>query len=416
MQKTLMTSWPLFFGLAMLMIGNGLQGTLLGVRANIEGFSTMTIGLIMSLYYVGFLLGSIWVPKLIQSVGHIRVFAALASLASGAVLFHGVFKDPVIWCVVRVFTGFAYAGLYIVIESWLNQAASNENRGKIMALYLIILYSGMAVGQFLLNVADPAQVELFVLTSVLVTLAVLPISLSSRPAPAFVTPERVSIKKLYQISPLGIAGVMISGFASSALFSIGPVYASAMGLSVVQISAFMASFIIGGVALQAPIGWLSDKFDRRKILIGVSGATGAACLIAYVASLISATALIMVMPLIGGTALAIYGLSISHTNDHLQGGQIIAASATLILLNGGISIIGPFSATGAMSLLGTNVFFMYVGIIYLGLMAFGLYRARKAPPVPLDEQGNFVMMQERNSPIIMQIAEETDETMRKMKE
>lgn len=416
MQKTLMTSWPLFFGLAMLMIGNGLQGTLLGVRANIEGFSTMTIGLIMSLYYVGFLLGSIWVPKLIQSVGHIRVFAALASLASGTVLFHGVFEDPIVWCVVRVFTGFAYAGLYIVIESWLNQAATNENRGKIMALYLIILYAGMAVGQFLLNIADPAQVELFVLTSVLVTLAVLPISLSSRPAPAFVTPVRVSIKKLYQISPLGIMGVLISGLASSALFSIGPVYAAAMGMSVAQISTFMASFIIGGVVFQAPIGWLSDKFDRRKILIGVAGATGIACLIAYVASLISVTMLIFVMPLIGGTALAIYGQSTSHTNDHLESGQIIAASATLILLNGGISVAGPFSATGAMSLFGTNVFFIYVGVMYLGLMVFGLYRAHKAPPVPLEAQGDYVPMQERSSPILMQIAEETDETMKKMKE
>lgn len=415
MHKTLFSSWPLFFGLAMLMIGNGLQGTLLGVRANIEGFSTMTIGLIMSLYYVGFLLGSIWVPKLIQSVGHIRVFAALASLASGTVLFHGIFSDPTVWCVVRIVTGFSYAGLYIVIESWLNQAATNENRGKIMALYLIVLYAGMAVGQFLLNVADPAQVELFVLTSVLVTLAVLPISLSSRPAPAFITPVRVSIKKLFQISPLGIAGVLISGLASSALFSIGPVYASAMGMSVAQISTFMATFIIGGVAFQAPIGWLSDKFDRRKILIGAAGVTGTACLIAYGASLVSTTMLIAVMPMIGGAALSIYGLSTAHTNDHLQGGQIIAASATLILLNGSISVVGPFTATGMMSIFGTNVFFVYVGAIYLCLMVFGLYRTRKSPPVPLDEQGDFVPMQERNSPILLQIAEESDETMRKMR-
>lgn len=416
MQKTFMTSWPLFFGLAMLMIGNGLQGTLLGVRANIEGFSTLTIGVIMSFYYVGFLLGSIWVPKLIQSVGHIRVFAALASLASGTVLFHGIFENPIVWMAVRVFTGFAYAGLYIVIESWLNQAATNENRGKIMALYLIILYAGMALGQFLLNVADPAEVELFVLTSVLVMLAVLPISLSSRPAPAFITPERVSIKNLYRVSPLGIAGVLLSGLASSALFSIGPVYAAAIGMSVAQISMFMAVFIIGGVVFQAPIGWLSDKFDRRKVLIGVSGAAGISCMLAYIAGLSSTGLMIATMPLIGGTALAIYGLSASHTNDHLQGGQIIAASATLILLNGSISIIGPFMVTGAMSAFGTATFFMYVGAVYLALMGFGLYRTRRAPPVPLDEQGEYVMMQERNSPIIMQIAEESDETMKKMRD
>lgn len=414
MQKTLLSSWPLFFGLAMIMIGNGLQGTLLGVRANIEGFSTMTIGLIMSLYYVGFLMGSIFVPKLIQGVGHIRVFAALASLASTTVLFHGIFDQPWIWCVVRVATGFAYAGLYIVIESWLNQAATNQNRGKVMALYLIILYAGMTLGQFLLNVADPADVELFVLTSILVTLAVLPISLSSRPAPVFATPERVSIKKLYEYSPLGIAGVMISGLASSALFSIGPVYAAEMGLSVSQLATFMAAFISGGVIFQAPIGWMSDKFDRRKVLIGVTVMTAALCGLAWFVSLHSTAALIAVMPLIGGTALAIYGLSVSHTNDHLQPAQIVAASATLILLNGGISIVGPFMATGSMSVFGTNSFFVYVGIIYAFLGVFGIYRACKAPPVPLEEQGSYIPLQERNSPIIMQIAEDSAETMKKM--
>lgn len=414
MQKTLLSSWPLFFGLAMIMIGNGLQGTLLGVRANIEGFSTMTIGIIMSLYYVGYLMGSIFVPKLIQSVGHIRVFAALASLASTTVLFHGIFDQPWIWGIVRVATGFSYAGLYIVIESWLNQAATNQNRGKVMALYLIILYAGMTLGQFLLNVADPADVELFVLTSILVTLAVLPISLSSRPAPVFATPERVSIKKLYEYSPLGIAGVLISGLASSALFSIGPVYAAEMGLSVSQLATFMAAFISGGVIFQAPIGWMSDKFDRRKVLIGVTGMTAILCALAWFVSLHSTAALIAVMPLIGGTALAIYGLSVSHTNDHLQPGQIIAASATLILLNGGISIIGPFMATGSMSAFGTNSFFLYVGVIYALLAGFGIYRTCKAPPVPLEEQGSHLPLQERNTPIIMQIAEDSADTMRKM--
>lgn len=416
MQKTLASSWPLFFGLAMIMIGNGLQGTLLGVRANIEGFSTMSIGVIMSMYYVGYLLGSLFVPKLIQGVGHIRVFAALASLASTTVLFHGIFSDPIIWGIVRVFTGFAYAGLYIVIESWLNQAATNENRGKVMALYLIILYAGMTLGQFLLNVADPADVELFVMTSILVTLAVLPISLSSRPAPTFATPVRVSIKKLYEYSPLGIAGVMISGLASSALFSIGPVYAAEMGLSVSQLSTFMAAFIAGGVIFQAPIGWLSDRFDRRKVLIGVTALTGLFCFFAYLASLHSMYAVIAIMPLIGGTSLSIYGLSVSHTNDHLSSGQILAASATLILLNGGISIVGPFMATGSMSAFGVNSYFLYVGAVYLVLMAFGIYRTRRRPPVPLAEQGEHLPLRENSAPLIQQIAEDSGATLKKMQD
>lgn len=416
MQKTLLASWPLFFGLAMIMIGNGLQGTLLGVRANIEGFSTLTIGAIMSLYYVGYLSGSLYVPKLIQGVGHIRVFAALASLASATVLFHGIFEQAWIWAIVRVVTGFSYAGLYIVIESWLNQAATNQNRGKIMALYLIVLYAGMALGQLLLNVADPAEIELFVLTSILVTLAVLPISLSSRPAPKFITPETVPVKTLYKISPLGIVGVALSGLASSALFAIGPVYAGKIGMSVAQISSFMAVFIIGGVLGQAPIGWLSDRFDRRKILIGVAGAAGLTCFLASLMAMVSMQWMIASMVLIGFTSLSIYALSIAHTNDHLQPAQIVAVSATLILLNGGISSIGPFMVTGAMSVFGTGGFFPYIGIIYLGLCGFGLYRTMRAPPVPLDEQGDFVVMQERNTPIIMQIAEDSAETMKKMRD
>lgn len=416
MHQTLKAAWPLFFGLAMLMIGNGLQGTLLGVRANIEGFSTLTIGMIMSLYYVGYLSGSFFVPKLIISVGHIRVFAALASLASTTVLFHGIFEQPAIWAIVRVFTGFSYAGLFIVMESWLNQSATNNNRGKIMALYLIVLYAGMTLGQFLLNVADPADIELFVMTSVLVSLALLPISLSSRPAPEFTEPERVSIKTLYRVSPLGIAGVMISGLASSALFAIGPVYAAEIGLSVSQLSTFMAAFIFGGVLLQAPIGWLSDRFDRRIVLIGVTGASALLCFLAYPISLHSTGGLIALMPLIGGTALSIYALSLSHTNDHLLPGQIIATSATLILLNGAISTIGPFMATGAMSAFGAYSFFLYIGMVYLALTLFGLYRTRRRAAVPLDEQGDHLMLQERNSPIIMQIAEDSAETMKQMRD
>ena len=268
MFKVLHNSWPLFFGIGLIMVGNGLQGTLLGVRATMEGFDTATIGLIMSLYYFGFLGGSYYVPKLMSRVGHIRVFAALASLASGTVLLHGLYPDPFLWAIIRAFTGFAYAGLYIVVESWFNNVSTSKTRGRIFGLYQLISYSGMVLGQFLLNFSDPAMIDLFVITSILVSIAIMPIALSSRPAPEFEEPDHLSLKRLFKISPFGLIGVFITGLGTGTLFGLGAVYATEIGMSIAQTSTFMAFFIVGGVVSQIPIGWLSDHFDRRIVMIG----------------------------------------------------------------------------------------------------------------------------------------------------
>ncbi len=416
MRATLLASWPLFFGLAMIMIGNGLQGTLLGVRATLEDFSTLTTGIIMSMYYAGFLAGSWLVPKLIREVGHIRVFAALASLASTTVLLHGIFPDPIIWGGVRIFTGFSYAGLYIVIESWLNQAATNKTRGQMLALYLIILYIGMALGQFLLNIADPKDIELFVLTSVLVSFALLPIALSSRPAPHFEEPAPVALKKLYKSSPLGIIGVIGSGITGAALFGIAAVYAAEIGMSVAQISTFMAAFIFGGILFQVPIGWLSDRFDRRRVLIVVTALSALLCFLTYGISGMSITGLIVCMLLLGGVSLSIYALALAHTNDHLEQNEIVAASATLVLLNGGAAILGPVSVTALMNAFGPDLFFLSLGATFLLVTLFGIYRMQVRDAVPLEEQGDHVAMHARSSPIVMQIAEESAETLKNMQE
>jgi len=247
MIKTITNSWPLFFGLALIMIGNGLQGTLLGVRASMEGFETVTIGLIMSLYYFGFLAGSYYVPKLVSNVGHIRVFTALASLASATVLIHGLIPEAWVWAPVRFLTGFAYAGLYIVVESWLNNQSTNKTRGTIFGIYQFIGFGGMAIGQYFLTFSDPGKIDLFIIASIMVSVALLPIALSSRPAPEFDEPEPLSLKKLYKISPFGLIGVFAVGFGTSALFGIGAVYATEMGMTLPQISTFMALFAFYGV-------------------------------------------------------------------------------------------------------------------------------------------------------------------------
>ncbi|MEM7618055.1 MAG: MFS transporter [Pseudomonadota bacterium] len=405
MIKTITASWPLFFGLALIMIGNGLQGTLLGVRASMEGFETVTIGLIMSMYYVGFLAGSYYVPKLVSNVGHIRVFTALASLASTTVLIHGLIPEASIWAPVRFFTGFAYAGLYIVVESWLNNQSTNKTRGTIFGIYQFIGFGGMVIGQYFLTFADPAEISLFVISSILVSVALLPIALSSRPAPEFDEPETLPLRKLYKISPFGLIGVFAVGFGTSALFGIGAVYATEIGMTLPQISTFMALYIFGGVASQLPIGWLSDKYDRRIVIIATSGAS---TLIAAASWAVSDSPYILNLMIffLGMLTLPIYGLSMAYINDHLNPKQFVAASSSAILTNGTGAAIGPLVITFFMTMFGTFMFFPLIAITFLILMVYGLFRMTQREAVPLEEQGDHISMPVRPTPISMAITEE----------
>jgi len=391
MRKSFLSVWPLFLAISFMMIGQGLQGTLLGVRANIEDFDTLAVGGIMSMYFIGYMLGARFVPTLIRQVGHIRVFAALASLASCTVLFHGLFPNEWLWGFVRAFTGFSFAGLYIVIESWLNNSVDNASRGRMMALYLVILFSSMGMGQYLLMAADPAGMDLFVVVSILVSLALLPVSLSNRPAPQFASAERMSIKQVYQTSPLGLYGAFATGMAGACLFSIGPVFAAQEGLKLAEISNFMAAAIFGAVLMQFPVGWCSDRFDRRRVLIVVAGLASAFALLGFVLTNFSIHALYIAMFLMGGMALTLYGLSSSHTNDHLQGQQSVGASATLIFINGLGAILGPLICTALMNIT-PSMFFIVLAICYGSIAGFGIYRTFKRASVPLERQSAFVVV------------------------
>lgn len=260
--------WALLFGIALLMLGNGLQGSLLGLRASLEGFGTSVTGLVISAFYVGLLIGAALTPRLVLRVGHIRVFAALASVASAFILLHAVFLSAPVWFVIRLVTGFCFSGLYVVAESWLNQASTNETRGKLLSVYMIISYASMGFGQLLLNLSDPGGFPLFILISVLVSLALVPISLTRTPAPQLETPEPISLKKLYKLSPMGFFGSLGSGLAQGAFFGMGAVYGGLSGLSIAQISLLLSLPLLGLVISQFPIGALSDRLDRRMVLGG----------------------------------------------------------------------------------------------------------------------------------------------------
>jgi MFS family permease len=411
MRMVLVSSWALFLGLGLIMLGNGLQGSLLGVRATIEGFPTTVTGLVMSAYFAGFLAGSTMVPRLVRRVGHIRVFAALASLASVAVLFHSIFVNPVGWGVMRLVTGFCFAGLFIVAESWLNDRATNETRGQLLSFYMVIMLAGMGSGQFLLNLADPASFELFVLISVLVSLALIPILLSAAPAPEFQTPSAVSLRQLYLISPLGVVGTFGTVMAQGGLVSMGAVFATEAGMSIAEISIFMATVLFGGVLFQWPIGRLSDRFDRRRVMTVV---TFMAAICAIAATLVvgpfagSAPVWVLyaLIGIFGGLNMPMYSLTMAHTNDYLEPSQMVAASGSLVLVGGIGASFGPIALAGLMTALGPAGFFWGLGLIHAAIGFFALYRMSQRAPIPLDEQGTFVAVPPRTSPVAAYLSPE----------
>jgi MFS family permease len=384
-------TWALLLGMALLMIGNGLQGTLLGVRASLESFATSTTGILMSGYYVGFLAGSALAPRLVARVGHVRVFGALASLASVAILVHALFVGPATWLAMRLMSGFAYAGLYVVAESWLNEEATNATRGRLLSVYMVVSLGGVALGQVLLNLADPRGPDLFVLVSVLVSLGLVPMLLSASRTPAFEAPSAVGLRELYDVSPTGVVGMFITMIAQGAFFGMGAVYASEVGLSVGEISLFMGLALVGGVLLQWPIGRLSDAFDRRQVIVAASLL---AAFLAFAAALLGDEVprlpLFVLVSLFGGVLLPMYSLCIAYTNDYLRPDQMVDASGTLVLVGGLGACFGPISAGLAMAAFGPAAFFWWQGLTSAGIGAFALYRMTRRPALPLTEQGAYV--------------------------
>lgn len=397
MRHTLIAAWPLFFGVVMIMTGNGLQGTLLGIRASEENFSIMVTGFIMSLYYGGYMAGSILVPQFIKDVGHIRVFAAMASIGSTSVLLHGVFVDPVFWALARAITGFCYAGLYITIESWFNGISTKETRGRIISVYFFALYAAMVMGQFLLTLAPPTEIDLFILTSVLVSMSLVPIVLSKRTAPEIKTPKRLGLGELIKISPLGVVGVFISGLGSSTMFTIGPVYAMQSGFSVTQVATYMTAIIAGGLCGQIPVGYMSDKFGRRPTILLLS-------VLIIVFSLVASLHLDNVIFFYGalfvwgGAMLAVYSTAMAHTNDHVDPDQYINASASLILINGIGAFAGPFVVTIAMQVFGDFAYYGSVALIYTIFFLLTIWRTIVRDAVPREDQVHQLNIPQRATP------------------
>ena len=390
MIRSVIASWTLFFGLLMISAGSGLQNVLLGTRAPEIGFSNIATGFVMSGYFVGIFFGSIIVPSILAAVGHVRVFGAMSAIASAAVLMHIAFGDPILWAFMRLASGFGFAGMYIVCESWLNDKATNETRGQLLSLYMIVNIGGMGLGQLMIGLGETGGVGLFLMASVMVSIAVVPILVTVSPAPNFEAPDRLGFRRLIQVSPLSVVGMAVCGLIISMLFGMGPVYGRNLGLNNTEIGYFMTSIMVGTLLLQYPVGRLSDKFDRRVVIFGAAS-TSAVCI--SIASLFDAgqfTHLLLFTMIFGGLTFSLYSLFIAHANDFLTPSQMVAMSSGLLMVNGAGAVVGsPFAAT-TIEVFGSRSFMPTIAIILAGLSIFILIRMRIRDSVPTEAQGPFV--------------------------
>lgn len=375
------------------MLGAGLQGTLLGVRATLEGFPTPIIGAIMSCYYVGYLMGTRAAPAMLVRVGHIRVFAALAAVASVAILVQGVFVNPVAWGAMRLLSGLCFAGIYVVAESWLNDRASSANRGRLLAVYMAVLYVGLGVAQFLLMLANPRSPFPFMLVSALVSLAMVPIVVSAQKMPECSVPRPVRYRELYRNSPLGVVAVTVSGLISAILFSMGPVYARLSGLGVGGVATFMSVSILAAVVTQYPVGRLSDRIDRRTVIAGVCTIATLVAASLAIFSGMPRPLFLLLAAVFSGSVLTLYSLAISHVNDKLEPAQMVAASSALLLLNGAAAAVGPVLMGSLMAAFGPSVYFVTLASLTAALTIYDLWRKSRRRPVPRNQKHGFISVQ-----------------------
>ena len=398
MWKDLAASWAILLGIGFMMLANGLQGTLLGLRAMLEGFSTFTTGIMMSGYFIGIFIGSFLAPVLVKRVGHIRVFSALASLASISILFHGVYIDPVVWMLMRVVTGICFAGFYVVAESWLNDRASNKTRGKILSIYMVMITLGMGSGQFLLNLAQPGEIDLFILTSVIISFGLIPILLTAKPAPIFEASTAISLIELYKASPLAVIGNGLTGMAQGTIFGLGAIYASAVLGDIKSISWFMACFLIGSLVTQWPVGYLSDRISRRLVMMAMSVIAIICCIVAvFIAK--DGIAFYLVIVILGGAAMPMYSICIAYANDRLEPHQIVGASGSLVMVAGiGLST-GPIIVAFFMDFYGMAFYFWGIAAAFAMILVFTLIRITSRVGIKVEDQSHFIATGTIGTPI-----------------
>ena len=397
MGKIIKNSWALFTGFGIIIISHGFQGNLLGIRSVLENFNFIATGTIMSGYFIGYFVGAYMVPQLVSKVGHIRVFAAFASMASLSSLVHVIFVDPIVWTLARFLTGFSMIGIFIIVESWLNDRANNRTRGKVLSFYMFVTFFGLALGNLLLNVSSPENYEPFILISLMFSIALIPILLVKRKPPKFKKISSISIKELFKISPMGSFSMFCSGFIFSAIFAMLSVYAVSMNLSIFEISLLLVGVTLSGAFFQWPIGYLSDSYDRRIIIIGCSISASIFAVLSivfsgasfenlfietavrfnYFSTTIDKTKLFIFIILLSGMTLPLFSLNLALVNDYIPKEKFVAAGGGLNIIFGLGAMAGPIICSTLMNFFGPNGFFIHLIVFLLPIVIFGFYRINK---------------------------------------
>ena len=379
----------LLLSVSLLLMGNGLQNTLLPVRASIESFSALDIGILGSAYFLGFAAGCIYGPYLVRRVGHIRTFTAMATIASCAVLIHAFVLTPVVWWILRVVTGICFAVLYMVIESWLNEKASNENRGTVFSIYTIINLTVITIGQMMLTLDEPSNFMLFSFASILVSLAAVPVALSKSSEPAPIQSVKINFRVLFQTSPVGVTGCLVVGLTNGAFWALAPVFASGDSVDVSRVAIFMSVAVIAGAIGQWPLGRMSDRMDRRRVILLVCGG---AMICGILLALLQPSMEFMLLPAAfayGIFAFPLYSLCVAHTNDFADESRYVEVACGLLLVYAIGAVIGPIVASIFMWLIGTGGLFAFTAIVHFVMIGFVIHRLRRREVRPVEEHISF---------------------------
>lgn len=382
----------LLISVSILLMGQGLQGTLLPIRATLEDFSTIAVGLMGTGYFLGFTLGCLKGGQLVRNVGHVRVFLAMAALASASPLIHGLVLYPLAWIILRFVTGFCLAAIYVVIESWLNERATNENRGLIFSAYAMITLTVLAAGQLITLLYDPSGMQLFAMASVLVSVAAIPVALSTSPMPRIPVSVRIDIRALFRNARIGALGCLATGLANGSFWALAPVFALGLSGNTGHAAWFMTWAVVGGAVAQWPLGIVSDRVGRRSVLIVLPllGAILGVGLV-LIAGATSFTSVSLLVAAWGMAAFPLYAISVAYSNDYAESQDYVTTSGGLLLMYGIGATIGPFVASAVITLLGYRGLFVFAATIHLLLASYALLRVTRVPltvpgePIPFGE-------------------------------
>ena len=403
MITVLSSVWALLLGIVLIMLGNGMHFTLIGLRGGLEGFSSVELAVVTSGYFMGFLSGARATPVMIRRVGHVRVFAALGSLMSAALIAFPLLTEPWAWTVLRLLVGFCMSGVYVAAESWLNAASTNQTRGKVLSAYMIAQNLGIIGAQGLLTLGDAGTSVLFIGASILVSVSFAPILLSVTPAPVADVARPMSLRGLLSASPLGTVGIFLLGSVYATQSGMGAVFGTQIGMTTTQIALFVAMLFAGALVMQYPVGWLSDRMDRRQLIFGAAALGSASC----AAGWITGGALVPLMAaafFAGGVTTPLYALFLAYTNDALSPEDMPAASGGLVFTFGLGAIAGPMVTGWAMQGFGPFAFCPVLGALFAAIAFYALYRMTQTTTLPVDQTDSYLSVLPTTSSVAVEAA------------